>query len=725
MHIYTYMYMYICTYIHIFTYVFCIYIYIQVHPELVAIGYYYPAVSPHPASHRESAYEIHINGRSLHVAESSRLEPVYWDGKKRYLQTLFLEQAPTFRMGETGFIIGDADTGLIAAGVDVIRVEGKSLLESLSLMDLTADPLPKLHVMGHKERMSFRVVKVEFDAPAGTMADGARGKIFLNRNLTSGVLDGDELFVVVDRRHLLNTSDEQRLVGCDTPKAAHVFAVQKLKILADSAREAYSPENRHMKTSSETSESPPVLQLETAVFLNMFVPKNPEEAVALCPNISMPAPLEPAQRFQQQGWDQWSVFREPAVEACTELTNPAEVCASAREEGGTLEQVCPATMPPTKVSTFEYHLPVNNKWSTKYPIADRNAINDPEYLMDIVYDYHAKYDQPMVHVEDAFNTNQPDDGDIYKEADDTMRKKFFSGSLDYMGRPRSSGMESQLGNLVPASPPILSSRVVLKTAPYAHEDLMTVQRNGGGINWPWKNDAAVKTLLEGFEPLSIDFDFASLGVPEGSSKGLPLRPGYEYRFEAFVRLEPQLKSDSFGVAQVSGWRSRVVRKKASTTSLAPDEPAQVARMLSLSYAHTHTHTHTHTHIHIHTHTYAHLYTYTHTNAFSLSFSLLRSLSASLSLSLFLSLSLSLFLSLFLSLPLSFSLSPSLSFSVTHTHTLFLSHSPSLSLALPLSLSLFLARSLSLSPCLYLSLTHTRPHTHSLSLTSLSLLHTLT
>jgi hypothetical protein len=48
--------------------------------------------------------------------------------------------------------------------VDVLNVEGQSLLESLLLMDLTEKPLPKLHVMGHKERMSFRVIGVEIGA---------------------------------------------------------------------------------------------------------------------------------------------------------------------------------------------------------------------------------------------------------------------------------------------------------------------------------------------------------------------------------------------------------------------------------------------------------------------------------------------------------------------------------------------------------------------------------
>jgi hypothetical protein len=47
-------------------------------------------------------------------------------------------------------------------------------------------------------------------------------------------------------------------------------------------------------------------------------------------------------------------------------------------------------------------------------------------------------------------------------------------------------------------------------------------------------------MLEGFEPLSIDFDLASLGVAEGAAKGLTLRPGFEYRFEAFVRITPQV-----------------------------------------------------------------------------------------------------------------------------------------------------------------------------------------
>ena len=85
-----------------------------------------------------------------------------------------------------------------------------------------------------------------------------------------------------------------------------------------------------------------------------------------------------------------------------------------------------------------------------------------------------------------------------------------------------------------------------------------MQANGGGTNWPWRNAGAARTLLEGFEPLSIPFDLASLGVPAGSSQGLPLRPGFEYRFEAFLRITPQVAS-TYG-------HSVVVENLFSTTS---------------------------------------------------------------------------------------------------------------------------------------------------------------
>jgi len=206
------------------------------------------------------------------------------------------------------------------------------------------------------------------------------------------VIDGNEIFVAVDRQHLkapgngnatVAAAGDQRLFGCDKPKAAHVYAVQKLEVIDN--REPYAPAERQKPTSTEPHEAPPVLQVETAVFVNMMVPEEGKEETPLCPNISMRAPPVPAQRFQQQGWDQWTVFRDARVEACAELTDPAEVCASAREEGGSLEDVCPETMPPTRVSSFVYHLPVNHKWSTKYPIYDRNTINDPEYLIDVVF----------------------------------------------------------------------------------------------------------------------------------------------------------------------------------------------------------------------------------------------------------------------------------------------------------------------------------------------------
>ena len=64
-------------------------------------------------------------------------------------------------------------------------------------MDLTTLPLPKLHVIGHYERMSFRVTAVEVDAATGSLADGARGRIRINRNLTSQVWDGLVVCVAV------------------------------------------------------------------------------------------------------------------------------------------------------------------------------------------------------------------------------------------------------------------------------------------------------------------------------------------------------------------------------------------------------------------------------------------------------------------------------------------------------------------------------------------------
>jgi hypothetical protein len=420
--------------------------------------------------------------------------------------------------------------------------------------------------------------KVTIDAPAGTKADGHRGRVGINRALTSEVIDGDRIFVAIDASLLRNASAvEPRYPGCDKPAAAHVYAVQTIEVVSED-RQAYPPGERYKPTSSEKLESPPVLDIESAMFVNLFVPADPSAAKPLCPNVSLPAPSEPAQRFQQQGWDKWSVFREASVFACTEFTIPAEVCASAREQGGSLEDVCPAAMPPTKVSTFEYHLPVNHKWETKYPIYDRNTINDPEYLIDVVYDYHMTYDQSMVEVDNAFNANQPGQGDLYMEGDGTMRSKFFAGSLDYMGRPFSSGVENQLGNLVPASDPILSGKVTLKTAPYSIDDLERVQKHGGGTNWPWKDLKKSKGLLEGFAPLLIDFDFESLSATQSAAKGLSLRPGYEYRFEAFVRLEPQLISDPLGAVRVQSWRSQVVRKRTGVSRLAPDEPSHLARV---------------------------------------------------------------------------------------------------------------------------------------------------
>ena len=207
-----------------------------VHPKLVKIGYYFPAVSPHPGAHEKAAYEININGRSLHAAQVSRLEQVTWDGKLRYIQTVFLEQAPTFIMGEEGFIRGNQ-----AAGTTELAVEGTSLLLALSLLDLSVKPLPKLHVMGAQERMSYRVTKVEIDPPAGTKADGARGKLTIDRALTSEVLDGNTIFVAIDSGLLNNGSVvEKRYHGCDKPAAAHVYAVQTLEVV-NGDREAYLP----------------------------------------------------------------------------------------------------------------------------------------------------------------------------------------------------------------------------------------------------------------------------------------------------------------------------------------------------------------------------------------------------------------------------------------------------------------------------------------------------
>lgn len=128
---------------------------------------------------------------------------------------------------------------------------------------------------------------------------GSRGTLTINRALTSDVLDGDTLFLALDRNLLTNGSaPETRFFGCDKPTAAHVYAVQRLEILGD--RDPYPPADRFKSTSQEPSVSPDVLSLETAMFVNLFVPKDPADAQPLCPNMALEAPAEPAQRFQQQ-----------------------------------------------------------------------------------------------------------------------------------------------------------------------------------------------------------------------------------------------------------------------------------------------------------------------------------------------------------------------------------------------------------------------------------------
>jgi len=130
-----------------------------------------------------------------------------------------------------------------------------------------------------------------------------------------------------------------------------------------------------------------------------------------------------------------------------------------------------------------------------------------------------------------------------------------------------------MGDLLAASSPVLSNKVTLQVAPHAFEDLQKVQANGGGDNWPRGTDAA-KQLLETFPPLSIEFDLESLDGQSSEMEGLLLEPGHEYKFEAFLSIEPLVSSAN----GVEGWTTRVVRKRAFSSPLGLDEDSHIARV---------------------------------------------------------------------------------------------------------------------------------------------------
>ena len=86
-------------------------------------------------------------------------------------------------------------------------------------------------------------------------------------------------------------------------------------------------------------------------------------------------------------------------------------------------QVCSDAMPPTMVSSFEYLFPVNNKWVTKFRIYDRNNINNQEYLNDVIFEYHFKYDASIKETDEAFAQSQPIHGDTLSLGDRMQRSK--------------------------------------------------------------------------------------------------------------------------------------------------------------------------------------------------------------------------------------------------------------------------------------------------------------
>ncbi|KAJ1467283.1 hypothetical protein T484DRAFT_2376152 [Baffinella frigidus] len=131
------------------------------------------------------------------------------------------------------------------------------------------------------------------------------------------------------------------------------------------------------------------------------------------------------------GWDEWRLFREDSVGRCFSITDPDTVCASAREEAGrTGEDVCRDEMYPSEVHSFEHHVPVNNKWIPKFPIYDRNTIQDPEHLLDIVYDYHFYHDQSIREADSVFTAGRPSAGDVvFDQVENVSRVSFFAASL--------------------------------------------------------------------------------------------------------------------------------------------------------------------------------------------------------------------------------------------------------------------------------------------------------
>ena len=292
------------------------------------------------------------------------------------------------------------------------------------------------------------------------------------------------------------------------------------------------------------------------------------EGLYLCPNLRTNHSLTPA--FTALGWDMWSLNRQRdlVVEVCTDVPISGDDCKDLDNiPDDKFRLICNKAMPPTYESTFEFRVPVNNKWKAPHSILQRNGpevVNRPEFEFDFSLVYHLQYSSASVKVDDEFSTNV-DQGDFTDE--DQFR--IYSGAVDFMGKGRGRDGYANLQKILPANHPVLSNSIDLGVdTDFALSDILRARNVTGGKAanmWP-QTEQELKLKLEKFSPLRIEWELSSIGG-RSDDNVIVLQPGFEYLLEALVQIRPIYSSNIWELGKIERWERQVVSTAATKSPL--------------------------------------------------------------------------------------------------------------------------------------------------------------
>ncbi|EKX33904.1 hypothetical protein GUITHDRAFT_119887 [Guillardia theta CCMP2712] len=284
------------------------------------------------------------------------MQRVDWTGTDRYVQTLFMKQHAVVNLGQTAFLSSDAMQGSM-----VLNVTSASLFRGsrdfVSSCNASCS-VPSLHVLSRGKHFVYSVKSF----------DNSTRVVELVEQIREDVYQGDEVYVVATQ----SSSTTKRFIGCDDEFSVKVYSVQELLVVGSG--NPYNPRDRSQGTFQEPAANVDKLNLQASLFFN---PLSKQQERPLCPDIVSPVAPKPSKQYDMNDWDQWTIFRQANVSSCAETTDLTKVCAMVIEDYLTARQSCSTLMPPTSISSFKYNFPVNNKWITKFPLNDRNVLNDP------------------------------------------------------------------------------------------------------------------------------------------------------------------------------------------------------------------------------------------------------------------------------------------------------------------------------------------------------------